>query len=143
MKKQITMQYQGETFTVDAERKGDEIEISRGGKTYTVHLLPEKKSEPVSRPSAPAPRTPVTPVTPAAQAPPAGAAGAIVAPMTGLVKEVFVVKGDQVTNGQLVVMMEAMKMDIEVTAAHDGSVVEVFVQPNTNISQGQPLISIG
>jgi biotin carboxyl carrier protein len=134
MKKQITMQYQGETFTVDAERKGDVIEISRGGKTYTVHLLPEKNPEPVSRPSAQtqAPRTPVIPVTPAAQAPPAGAAaGAIVAPMTGLVKEVLVVKGDQV------------KMDIEVIAAHDGSVVEVFVQPNTNISQGQPLISIG
>ena len=140
------MQYQGETFTVDAERKGDVIEISRGGKTYTVHLLQENNPEPVSRPSAPAqaPRTPVIPVTPAAQAPPAGAAaGAIVAPMTGLVKEVLVVKGDQVTNGQLVVMMEAMKMDIEVIAAHDGSVVEVFVQSNTNISQGQPLISIG
>ena len=62
--------------------------------------------------------------------------------MTGTVKEVKVAAGDQVSAGQLVVVMEAMKMDIDVTATAAGTVSEVHVSPGDNRAAGQPLLTI-
>lgn len=62
--------------------------------------------------------------------------------MAGTVKEVKVTAGEQVSAGQLVVVMEAMKMDIDVTAAAAGTVAEVHVSPGDNRAAGQPLLTI-
>ena len=62
--------------------------------------------------------------------------------MTGTVKEVKVTAGDQVNAGQLVVVMEAMKMDIDVTATAGGTVAEVHVSPGDNCAAGQPLLTV-
>ena len=60
--------------------------------------------------------------------------------MTGTVKEVKVAAGEHVSAGQLVVVMEAMKMDIDATAA--GTVSEVHVSAGDNRAAGQPLLTI-
>jgi 3-methylcrotonyl-CoA carboxylase alpha subunit len=66
----------------------------------------------------------------------------IVAPMPGLVVAVQVKAGDTVTAGQAVAVVEAMKMQNELTARHDGVVMDVLVAPGKSVSAGQPLIRL-
>ena len=66
----------------------------------------------------------------------------IVAPMPGLVVAVRVKAGDTVTAGQPVAVVEAMKMQNELTARHDGVVMDVLVAAGQSVSAGQPLIRL-
>jgi oxaloacetate decarboxylase alpha subunit len=137
MKKQIKMEFEGKTFTIEAERNGENITITRDGKDYSVRIIPE---EAVVVKKA-APKKSAAPVV--VSAVPTAVAGGITAPMAGLVKEILAAAGSTVEPGQVVVIMEAMKMDIEVKAAAAGTVKEVYAAVNTNVTQGQPLLSIG
>jgi acetyl/propionyl-CoA carboxylase alpha subunit len=56
------------------------------------------------------------------------AAGGCVAPMTGIVRAVHVATGDRVTKGQVLLVLEAMKMEHEMVAQADGVVREVRVE---------------
>jgi len=58
------------------------------------------------------------------------------------VVEVHVKAGDQVTQGQPVVTLEAMKMNTTVTASRSGTVKNVAVQAGTSVAEGQVLLSI-
>ena len=138
MKKQIKMEFEGKTFTIDAERDGDNLTITRDGRDYTVRIVPEEAV--VVRKAAPKKRS-AAPVVVAAV--PSAVAGGITAPMAGLVKEVVVEAGSAVEAGQVLVIMEAMKMDIEVKATAAGTVKEIYAAANTNVTQGQPLLSVG
>jgi len=73
----------------------------------------------------------------------AGEAGEVPAPMTGVIKEILVAPGDSVEEGEKLMIMEAMKMDIEVSAFSGGSVQKIHVQQNENVKEGQPLVLIG
>jgi pyruvate carboxylase subunit B len=64
------------------------------------------------------------------------------APMPGLVKAVLVAEGDVVTKGQRLVVLEAMKMENDISAPRGGAVKTVHVQPGTVIESGKPLVSI-
>ena len=55
-------------------------------------------------------------------------AGGFVAPMTGVVRAVNVAAGDRVTKGQVLLVLEAMKMEHEMVAQADGVVREVRVE---------------
>ncbi|MFI5372671.1 MAG: biotin/lipoyl-containing protein [Candidatus Eisenbacteria bacterium] len=67
----------------------------------------------------------------------------VTAPMPGLVVAIKVGPGDTVVAGQPVVVVEAMKMQNELTARHDGVVREVLVADRATVSAGQALIRIG
>jgi acetyl/propionyl-CoA carboxylase alpha subunit len=66
----------------------------------------------------------------------------ITAPMPGLVKGVLVEAGDTVKKGQRLVVLEAMKMENDITSPADGKVAKLHVQPNTVVEGGKPLVSI-
>lgn len=72
----------------------------------------------------------------------AAAAGDLNAPMPGQVTEVHVSAGERVTRGQLLLMMEAMKMEIRVTAPYDGLVTALHVQANDLVQRGQILVDL-
>jgi biotin carboxyl carrier protein len=80
--------------------------------------------------------------------PPAGSGGArpsagtTPAPMTGVIKEIIVAEGDSVQEGERVVLMEAMKMDIEVHARHAGTVTALHVAVGDSVREGQALIDV-
>ena len=63
-------------------------------------------------------------------------------PMPGLVKEVLVAPGDEVEKGARLLVLEAMKMENEITAARSGRIVEVNVTAGTIVEGGLPLITI-
>jgi acetyl/propionyl-CoA carboxylase alpha subunit len=64
------------------------------------------------------------------------------APMPGLVKAVLVSAGDVVTKGLRLLVLEAMKMENDISSPRDGTVKTVHVQPGTVIESGKPLVTI-
>jgi glutaconyl-CoA/methylmalonyl-CoA decarboxylase subunit gamma len=139
MKKKINFEFQGTKYKVEVERQGDNLVISKEGKDYTVTLLEGEKKALRPKPQAAVAVAPAA--APAAVTPTAGA-GDVVAPMTGTVKEVKVAKGDAVAVNQLVVIMEAMKMDIEIFAESAGTVAEVYLAPGSSVKENQPIVKL-
>jgi biotin carboxyl carrier protein len=60
--------------------------------------------------------------------------------MAGVVQDVPVSPGDEVKAGAVVVVIEAMKMQNELRARHDGSVKAVYVSVGQRVEQGSPLL---
>ncbi len=69
----------------------------------------------------------------------AGAEGKLSAQMPGQVVDVLVNVGDEVKAGQALVVLEAMKMEIRVTAPKDGTVREVYVKKGDVVEREQQL----
>ena len=120
------------------EEKEAEVEVN--GTTYQVELLTEKKETP--RPVVKR----VTPVVsaPKASAPSAGGGskGGIKAPLPGVILDVVVQVGDVVKRGQKVAVLEAMKMENNITAENDGTVTAVCVNPGDSVLEGTVLLTI-
>ena len=77
---------------------------------------------------------------------PAGksSAGKVVrAALAGDVFKVLVDVGDVVNEGQPILVVEAMKMETEVSATHGGSVLEIHVEEGDAVAVGEPLVTIG
>jgi biotin carboxyl carrier protein len=68
--------------------------------------------------------------------------GAVAAPMPGKVLELRVSVGDAVTAGQVVVILEAMKMENHLAAAEDGVVTEIRVAPGDQVEKDVLLMVI-
>jgi acetyl/propionyl-CoA carboxylase alpha subunit len=67
------------------------------------------------------------------------AAGSLIAPMPGSVVRVEAAVGDAVVTGQVLVVLEAMKMEHSVRAPHDGVVAEIDVSAGQQVNQGTVL----
>lgn len=68
------------------------------------------------------------------------ASGSLVSPMPGLVLKVFVAAGDSVTRNQVLVVLEAMKMQYEITAPRDGVVAHLAVAEGQQVDGDVPLV---
>lgn len=66
----------------------------------------------------------------------------VTAPMPGTILEVKVKAGDSVKAGDALLLLEAMKMENEITAAADGTVAEVLVKKGESVNSGDSLIII-
>jgi biotin carboxyl carrier protein len=166
MPRTIRFEWEGKVYEIGMERVGDRLTLMNGEKRYTVTLLPDRSETAAAPPqgSSPAPSAafPTGTVAPAAAAAPAPApaqtalggmpaagptaqidtAGALHAPMTGVVKEIKVAPGHNVEQGQVVLIMEAMKMDIDVPSPASGVVAEVLVKTGDTIAAQQKLMVI-
>lgn len=71
-----------------------------------------------------------------------GSQGTVTAPMNGQVVKVFKEVGDTVENGEIVLILEAMKMENEVSAPQAGVLTELSVQPGQAVSPGQLLFRV-
>ncbi|MBQ9857981.1 MAG: biotin/lipoyl-binding protein, partial [Oscillospiraceae bacterium] len=88
--------------------------------------------------AAPAPEA-----APAPAAAPAGGGEEIQAPMPGNILDVKVSNGQSVTKGQVLVILEAMKMENEIMAPHDGTITSVCVNKGDVVNPGQVLVTLG
>ncbi|HHY35759.1 MAG TPA: biotin/lipoyl-binding protein [Firmicutes bacterium] len=95
---------------------------------------------PVPRPSVPPAKKDV-PVETARVSSPAGP-GVMKAPIPGSVSEVKVKPGEAVKRGQVLLLLEAMKMQNEIMAPSDGVVEEVYVSQGQTVNTGDPLLKI-
>jgi len=69
-------------------------------------------------------------------------AGSVAAPLPGVALDVKVAVGDVVAAGDVLVILEAMKMENEITAPADGSVTAVHVQPGDSVGVGDALVTL-
>ncbi|MGJ3238742.1 MAG: biotin/lipoyl-containing protein [Anaerolineae bacterium] len=72
----------------------------------------------------------------------AGARGDLTAEMPGQVLDVRVAVGDVVSAGQVLAVLEAMKMEIRISAPYDGGVTRVLVQTGDIVERGQVLVEV-
>lgn len=72
-----------------------------------------------------------------------GSGNAISAPMPGKIISVKVTKGQQVNVGDVVLILEAMKMEQEIKSTISGTVSDILVSDGDTVKKEQPLISIG
>jgi pyruvate carboxylase subunit B len=66
----------------------------------------------------------------------------VTVPMQGVVIRYLVSKGDQVNKGDVVAVLEAMKMENDVYANKDGVVAEIYAEVGATVSPGDILMSI-
>ena len=126
--------------------------ITLNGRTYEVEV--EQDSAMVVdeyEACAPAPAAPAAPAAPVAQAAaPAPAAASVVtgngetveAPMPGSIVNVLVKVGQKVNAGDVLVIIEAMKMENEIMAPKNGTITQVVAQQGAKVETGSPLIVI-
>lgn len=121
--------------------------VTLNGKTYEVEVEHGKAvllDEYEALAPAPAVSAPVAvPETPAAPAPVNLASGETVsAPMPGNIIRVDVKEGDKVISGQVLVILEAMKMENEIVSPKDGTVAQVVTSKGAVVETGSPLVVI-
>jgi len=117
-----------------AEAAAREFTIEVDGEPYRVRILGEGGAPAVSAATAASGPT-------AAQR--AGGDGAIQAPMQGMVVKVKVKSGDRVRLGDVVVVLEAMKMQNDIVATVGGTVREVFAKEGSIVAPNEVLMTIG
>lgn len=121
-----------------------QFKITVNGKTYDVAV--EESNGVASAPAAAPVATPAAPAPAAAPAAPAApaATGAekVNSPMPGNIIDIKVAAGDTVTNGQTLLILEAMKMENEIKAPCDGTVAGVHVAKGDTVDSGALLISL-
>ena len=114
-----------------------------GSATYTVNVNGQAFSVQVSVGGAPQQAVTAAPVAPAASAPAGGGGATVTSPLPGSVFSLKVAVGDQVNEGDVVLIMESMKMETEVHATASGTINSIQVQEGQNVKTGDPLLVIG
>ena len=116
--------------------------VTVNGTSYEITL--EVVDEKDIKASAPAPAAAPSPAAPApAPAPVANANGeTVVSPMPGNILAVNVQNGSAVKKGDVLMVLEAMKMENEIMAPKAGTVTQVAVSKGSTVETGAPLVYI-
>jgi propionyl-CoA carboxylase alpha chain len=124
-----------------AARQGDGgwIDLEESGRRHRLHVFRHGHRVWVQGPGGDVALTAV-PRFPEGE--PEVAAGGLVAPMPGTVLAVHVRSGDTVTAGQLLMTVEAMKMEHRITAPHAGVVGDVRARSGDQVSGGDLLLAV-
>jgi biotin carboxyl carrier protein len=143
---------EGKEFEVTVVESGaGSTQVSVEGQTFDLAPGGQKAARPApvaaapaaARPAAPPPPPPAPSPAPArAPAKASGSAGSVHAPIPGVVTKILVAVGDRVEAGQVVLKLEAMKMENDIAAPGPGTVKEVAVAEGAEVSDGQLLVAI-
>ncbi len=114
-----------EVYTVTVNGQSYVVEVAEGGDVTAL--------QPVAAPVAPTAQPALL----------QGGGEPMPAPLAGNIVKVSVAVGDRVAAGDVVIVLEAMKMETEVRAARDGAVTEIRVKPGDAVKVGDPLINLG
>ncbi len=119
--------------------------ITVNGTPYNVTVEEGTSSAaPVASAPAPAPAAALAPQAAPKAAPAPAAAGSVKvdAPMPGNILDVKVSNGTAVKAGQVLVILEAMKMENEIVAPQDGTVASINVNKGDTVEAGQTIVTL-
>ena len=130
--------------------EGNIADVTVNGKSYQVEMESAPAAAPVQAVpvapavtvSAPAPQAAPAAPAPAPAAKPAGAGKAVTSPLPGVIIGVKVNVGDVVKPGQVVAVLEAMKMENDIEAEFGGTVTAVNVAKGDSILEGAVIVTI-
>lgn len=128
-------------YKVTLNDKTYEVVVERGEAILVDEYAaaPAPAPAPVAAPAAPA--APAPAAAPAAPAAPAVAGGEpVAAPMPGTILDIKVKAGDSVKSGQLIAILEAMKMENEIFCPRDGVVAQIVATKGSSVDTGAPII---
>ena len=120
----------GKIYEVEVE-KGEAV-IQAEYEAALPQATPVAATQEIAAPSA----------APVATAPASAGANSVTEPMPGTINAVKVTSGQQVKKGDVLFVLEAMKMENEIYADKDGKVGQVFVQKGASVSTGSPLCEL-
>lgn len=131
----------GKEYKVQIEDvAGNIADVTINGEAFKVEMEqeaePEKKKVVLGQPAAEAEEGET------ASAANVNTANALKAPLPGVVTEIKVVVGDEVKVGDVVVVLEAMKMDNNLEAEKDGKVTAICVKTGESVLEDSPLVVI-
>ena len=125
-------------YIVTINDKNYEVEVEKGQasiiKTTQAFVVPVQTTAPVSA-------APVEPAVPAAQDS-TNPVDLLKAPMPGSIIAVNVHQGDSVKKGDVLLILEAMKMETEINAPRDGVVSQIMVAKGASVSTGDILLAL-
>ena len=122
------------------EVNGIPFEVEMQGSSLVEEALPTVSTEAPA--AAPAAAAPVAAEAPAAAHGP-GAGAPVKAPLPGVVTKVLVAAGQAVKKGETVLVLEAMKMENNITAETDGTITGICVAAGDSVMEGTTLLTIG
>ncbi|WP_239730001.1 biotin/lipoyl-containing protein, partial [Klebsiella pneumoniae] len=113
-------------YTVEVEGKAFVVKVSDGGDVSQLTA------------AAPAP----APASAPAAAAPAGAGIPVTAPLAGTIWKVLASEGQTVAEGEVLLILEAMKMETEIRAAQAGTVRGIAVKAGDAVAVGDTLMTL-
>ncbi len=129
---------------LSCETKDNKEEKKMADGNYTVVVDGKKFSVQVAEGNADIQVVaPETTATPAAAPAATGTGTEVGATVSGNVWKLLVNVGDKVEKGQVVSILEAMKMEIDIEAPCAGTITDVAVKPNDAVNEGQTIVVIG
>ena len=142
----------GKEYAVNIENlQGNQASVTVNGKAYDVEIVGQapKKITPVAKPAAPAAPAAKPAAAPAAAAAtpaaPAAAPGEgtpFKAPLPGTINDIKVAVGQTVNVGDVVLILEAMKMENEITAEKAGTITSITVNKGDSVMEGTTMFTI-
>ncbi|WP_202940998.1 sodium-extruding oxaloacetate decarboxylase subunit alpha [Alteromonas macleodii] len=119
-----------ETYDVNVDGKVYRVEVAPSGTLTSVTPASGSQTQAESQTNSAAPSD-------------STASQSIDAPLAGNVFKVLVRNGDSVLEGDVVMILEAMKMETEIRSAYTGTVTDITVSEGDAVTSGQPLILLG
>lgn len=112
---------EGKSFNVEVDHFEKEYQVSTRGEVYNFSVIDEREVTISSEQSDSGEKV-------------------VKAPMPGLVVEIIVSEGDQVKAGDTLLVLEAMKMQNEITAPASGTILNISVKPGATVNSGDDLL---
>lgn len=131
----------GRVFNVAATLKAGELALVIDGQRHTAYMASDGPRRWVAFDSQPFVLT-VPQAQKKSRRGKAGGHESLEAQMPGLVRKVLVSEGEAVEQGQVLLVLEAMKMEIRVSAPHAGQVEKILVREGETVGRGQALIEL-
>ena len=121
------------SYTITVNGSQFDVTVEETGSTGAAPSAPAKKAAPAPAPKAAAPA-----------AAPAGAQGAVKinAPMPGKILSVKLQPGAAVKKGDVIMILEAMKMENEIPASQDGTIASINVNAGSSVEAGDLLATL-